>query len=282
MTEKQDWRPNWRNEAEYPDPEKTTLGKWAWEFLRRNKNYHADYLDLTSELQKIGFTEVDKTGIRNAAEREIFTKGCMLCDEMIVTKYRVKNSINRPANPVLSYESEQPYFLGIPTLTFHNCFYQKNPNSQFYHSRSHHYQEGMELSENLLNKEACIENVRISSSMRAHPRSLTVELSLERSLPEQIAILQKVATQQQKKLKGWGLLVKGRDKSDHWCGYLQLLDALENGASFGEIHGELFPGLSNSDPDYYAHKQYYNWKNVAEKLASSGYLKISALQLSLK
>ena len=40
---KQSWRPNWKNEAEYPDVEKTSTTQWAWEFLRRNLEYAEDY-----------------------------------------------------------------------------------------------------------------------------------------------------------------------------------------------------------------------------------------------
>jgi hypothetical protein len=36
--------PDWRTGAGYPDPDKTSLALWAWEFLRRNPRYRADYV----------------------------------------------------------------------------------------------------------------------------------------------------------------------------------------------------------------------------------------------
>lgn len=33
------WPPNWRNKDEYPDPDTTSPRMWAWEYLRRNKDY---------------------------------------------------------------------------------------------------------------------------------------------------------------------------------------------------------------------------------------------------
>jgi len=33
------WRPDWRDPKKYPDPAKTRLVQWAWEFLRRNEKY---------------------------------------------------------------------------------------------------------------------------------------------------------------------------------------------------------------------------------------------------
>lgn len=40
---KQSWRPDWKNEAEYPDDKKTSGEQFAWEFLRRNPEYQKDY-----------------------------------------------------------------------------------------------------------------------------------------------------------------------------------------------------------------------------------------------
>jgi Family of unknown function (DUF6499) len=36
---KPNWLPDWLNESQYPDPRKTTPAQWAWEFLRRNREY---------------------------------------------------------------------------------------------------------------------------------------------------------------------------------------------------------------------------------------------------
>jgi hypothetical protein len=41
--------PNWQNPAEYPDPELAPPERWAWEFLRRNPDYQADYRRLCDE-----------------------------------------------------------------------------------------------------------------------------------------------------------------------------------------------------------------------------------------
>lgn len=40
---------NWRNPAEYPDPALAPLDRWAWEFLRRNPEYQADYRRLCED-----------------------------------------------------------------------------------------------------------------------------------------------------------------------------------------------------------------------------------------
>ena len=38
-----EWLPDWKDPSAYPDPKKTTDLQWAWEFLRRNKQYQADW-----------------------------------------------------------------------------------------------------------------------------------------------------------------------------------------------------------------------------------------------
>ncbi len=35
--------PDWRKPEEYPDPDLAPPDRWAWEFLRRNPEYHADF-----------------------------------------------------------------------------------------------------------------------------------------------------------------------------------------------------------------------------------------------
>ena len=43
---KPDWLPDWEDESQYPDVDKTDDVQWAWEFLRRNKEYQKDWEDL--------------------------------------------------------------------------------------------------------------------------------------------------------------------------------------------------------------------------------------------
>ncbi len=52
-----EWRPDWTDPANYPDPKKTLMAEWAWEFLRRNVLYQKDYKNLIDEWNRIGFIE---------------------------------------------------------------------------------------------------------------------------------------------------------------------------------------------------------------------------------
>jgi hypothetical protein len=45
--------PDWREESQYPVPEKMSPLCWAWEFLRRNSEYQADWKDYVDRHNKI-------------------------------------------------------------------------------------------------------------------------------------------------------------------------------------------------------------------------------------
>ena len=40
---RENWRPDWKDDNQYPDTSKTSAQRWAWEFLRRNPNYQQDW-----------------------------------------------------------------------------------------------------------------------------------------------------------------------------------------------------------------------------------------------
>lgn len=44
-------KPDWRNPADYPAPEGTSPRRWAWEFLRRNPDYRADWEAFANRLR---------------------------------------------------------------------------------------------------------------------------------------------------------------------------------------------------------------------------------------
>ena len=55
--------PNWQNPKDYPDKACTTMRQWAWEFLRRNKQYQEDY----RELSDMWILEPDRESIAETA-----------------------------------------------------------------------------------------------------------------------------------------------------------------------------------------------------------------------
>ncbi|MGV7222666.1 MAG: transcriptional regulator domain-containing protein [Nitrospinales bacterium] len=63
---------NWEIPKEYPDPKNTEPVQWAWEFLRRNPEYHNDYKTYIDEIAhyRNGTVEQDKLLKRDTELRE--------------------------------------------------------------------------------------------------------------------------------------------------------------------------------------------------------------------
>lgn len=65
------WRPDWRDEKQYPDPATTEPRVWSWEFLRRNEEYQFDWM-VYLETDRQFLDEMTQWGIR--ADRRLATK----------------------------------------------------------------------------------------------------------------------------------------------------------------------------------------------------------------
>jgi hypothetical protein len=65
-------RPNWRDLAEYPDPRFPKPNQLAWEFLRQNPNYRADWARYSALPERIkggpGSALAEKYGINRMAD----------------------------------------------------------------------------------------------------------------------------------------------------------------------------------------------------------------------
>lgn len=55
-------RANWQNIDEYPDPKSVGPRRWAWEFLRRNADYEADWQRLVSAMRTVALRHPEISG----------------------------------------------------------------------------------------------------------------------------------------------------------------------------------------------------------------------------
>lgn len=285
-----EWLPDWRNPENYPDPEITSMTEWAWEFLRRNPLYQADYKKLEDGLEKIGFykaiiaySQAIQGDDRKKIDEfyEIMEQGKRDI-ELVKSKYKVEIFEVRGCclpNPVFQIKKQGVIFR-TGNLRFYDFFYDptgtgKTMVRSFGSIPEEHLNDHVTRG---MNKEASLANESTTSPyFEANSRSLVVQISLERPISEQLKMIKKVATAQQKQLFEWGVFEKSRNESRRYGGYLQLLDALEVGAKKQKILDTLFHGMDNEYPDYLADKNFYNWKSAAEKLRDSDYLKLASL-----
>ena len=88
------WLPDWKKATSYPDPDpdNTPMKQWAWEFLRRNSEYQADYQKLISfEYGKI----IDADERIKMMETNDYKEWSKLASEM-QAKYCLDNCIPSP------------------------------------------------------------------------------------------------------------------------------------------------------------------------------------------
>lgn len=80
--------PDWRNEFEYPShKENSSLSFWAWQFLRRNKQYQADWQSYVESLREM---------VKRKAELAPFVE--IVCDASLSADERIKqlSQVKRP------------------------------------------------------------------------------------------------------------------------------------------------------------------------------------------
>jgi hypothetical protein len=76
MTEESypDWLPDWRDPTLYPDPKSTSRKQWAWEFLRRNETYQAEWIVKDASKYSVHYSTVEQdTDYKNQC---MFLLGC--------------------------------------------------------------------------------------------------------------------------------------------------------------------------------------------------------------
>lgn len=133
VLKKPDWIPDWRDEQNYPDPADTTAQQWAWEFLRRNPKYQADYAEFVSCANE-DFVKTLNDYVLCYKNKDFFITGilwdeAMLEEDEILFSWPRYQEISRDYNLILpidpSTSGDIPYFLKydfvLPTIkTIHS------------------------------------------------------------------------------------------------------------------------------------------------------------------
>lgn len=283
--------PNWRNLEEYPNPKTTTPQEWAWEFLRRNNEYRADWFELHKDLCEINYYEAWKSfKILNNFDSE---------DEEVWAFETIKkaNSLADTLHRKYGIYCLEPNLLPPPHLScndidigwsaMHNkvgIFLQPDPDGHEVPLEDGTFELGLlnvddaesYNPERWMRKKLCEMNKSQQVLFLMNPRNLYAEISLEENIPAQINQLKKIATKQQEQLNRWGIeTIRVRIEKDLYQGYLRCLDAHEVGANKKEISEHLLPGEPNEYPSYNANKKINNRLNRAKELRDNDYVELS-------
>lgn len=262
---------DWRKPNEYPKGARVSLRRWAWEFLRRNPAYQADWLayaetcreilpswtpgeafaddpaealrlhDLLHEDERFKAYEPARLpGEREAAWVVRVEKGRIVpLDKWYGAKYGLRNF----ANPFSEYRASVyggPDFEAVPRTLF------------------------------VLPGWEGFKGAPTISGNRFRAIGIDLALPIEPQLRDAQAALERA----QARLIEDGAIEKWPDKRNRhaeWPYLLRILDAKAAGATLAEMAAELYPHLSDGYPDFAGRKAAEKRLKSAESMASEGY-----------
>ncbi|WP_130470513.1 transcriptional regulator domain-containing protein [Candidatus Magnetaquicoccus inordinatus] len=266
---KPDWLPNWKNPSEYPDVDTTSIEQWAWEFLRRNKNYQKNFLraaeasetakemesdlsefqvsikkyisDLNSEIE----TETDKeflTGEIRELEDTLREEQSSLFSEQLtvydfLTRYRLNKSWS---NLIHLFNPSNNYKEGVFDKDITPSFCMVSEDSENWVNGDSDAGEmfgGLDDGELMDKGFLCF----LYSSTE-----ILVKFDVSLSIDKQLSSIKKVLTQRKKKLAQLDFIESPSDPRkvcDNYQSYLRVLDAKQSGISNKDIANHLFPEL---------------------------------------
>lgn len=105
--------PDWSNKEQYPaKPDDLTYTQWAWEFLRRNKSYQADYIAV-QEISDVAERQRQSTQIARQYDLAVG-----LLDPLIVTAWQLPRACIFVRYPRFSVHEEDLHAPFKVSLTF--------------------------------------------------------------------------------------------------------------------------------------------------------------------
>lgn len=259
---KLDWLPNWRNKSEYPDPKQMNNSRWAWEFLRRNKEYQQDYERFQVYLQyhedKAPHTPLDVYAVCDppALENETedkYTKRMAEADQywkitpLPVALAEKHGLYHRAPHALIDPRKDDPARLLFSTESSPSLL--GSPGGVFMWLREY-------------------------AAKRAPVSEVVVKFDLELPIDVQIEKAKILLEWKQGDLDKDGLIQpkKPRNRKEKYVNYLRLLDAEVCGVEVREMAEVIFPHIENSHSiGYLGDKTARNQLQAAKKMRDSYY-----------
>ncbi|MDF1527400.1 MAG: DUF6499 domain-containing protein [bacterium] len=252
-----DWLPDWRNESEYPDPERASRFDWGWAFLRRNPKYQKDWNYLQALLQLPGDMVGDWYDVTGKLKPVSETPGPVMqewldnCSSISNFQYHV------------SYMAEAYGLRGEPKdpseSTITRSFWPNNQRGTVYGGVMGRWSREFYL-----------------------PRNECVAI-FDLSLPigPQLKIIRSNLLNVQKEYKeDGGGFPAPRVRSKDYPVYLRILDAKIRGVTHATIASAIYPNMSNDYPDYPASRKIKDHLQEAIRLRDYGYRDLFQLSSS--
>jgi len=238
--DKQWQRPDWRDPSKYPDPKKATVHQWQWEFLRRHKDYEADY----AKYDALWESDDNWTGVEELRP--------------FYEKYGIKYM---PA-PWQEYQDQGTSDVR-ENLQFLRPFqYQVFEKGKIYAS---HLYPGVNLFSGKPAPEPLLRLEREGEVM--------IKLHLSTPITQQMESIKELLTELQKPFVEKGILkLDKRIRPDQYPDYLRILDGKHAECSNREIAAVLYnSGIELPYPNHKLERKLRDQLEAAEDLATGSY-----------
>jgi hypothetical protein len=308
--------PDWKDERNYLRP-KRTMPEWAWEFLRRNKEYQQAYEQFCKTVETLGYDDetmrklLFEPGI-SLEEKEKAEQIALQILELknsIREKFQVEARLTQLPNPSLSFSEAMPIFTSRPMLAFYSIMKQTQTNSISNSQTNRHIVEKRSIVVSMKDKkhssadnnewkvfekvflnqlvsemnDAIInDGYVVEKEIEFNPRSLIIEIDLDGNIPAQIEMAGMVANAQQKRLQKLENN-QGRSRKDIYHYYLMVLDAYstlkgDDTEIAEKIRSILIPSEQNNpDNNYGARRKIKQWHERGISLRDGEYKKLLKL-----
>lgn len=263
---------DWRNPADYKYTKKLTPDIWAWQFLRRNREYKAEWEQVKKKCLK--------NKVYSSMMEEITHPSPM--EEMLLTAI-IQSSIpvTLPRKWGLAFGYIDPDRDTPLSVSFVRNFGELIPDLRVERECKRNlskYIDRLKKTDTvIIDPDGFIEK-RVKQFRKETIPEGSVAVTFDLSLPitPQIEYAQKVLTEcQNDEIRLGGLKVKTpRQHVSIWQRYLRILDAKAEGADNKEIASQIFPKYSNERPDYQGNRMVKDAFKSANKLVNKGYLKL--------
>lgn len=271
---------DWRNSDQYPDPRKTRMKRWAWEFLRRNSNYRRDYQKyqrLPPYLRDfyLGRPELPD-GVDHAIDSDLFDCRPPPLPNETFKQYLAREPTGQINLPI-GHVSEKYGFECPPAYAPPPDPHDPNADVTFMldmwpgmHAR------GIDIAENggdfgLSRMDLPEPFLDWAVPEPFKPQEIVVIFDLDLDLGFQIHRVAANLKALQEQLRRKGVVKPVRRNKQEYRRYLQLLDARESGASMREMGEHFHPNIPNKYPEYHRNKRIQNHLMAAKQIRDGGY-----------
>ena len=261
--------PDWKDDASYEYTQALNSQGWAWEFLRRNKGYRADYIAFATLKNQVA----QEFGPIQSWNKSVLQE-CPAAWYHEPAKYPEETVKAWKVRAIVA--GVEPY-----RALIHIGFARKWGLEEMVDP-----DKGAEQGVHFLPAEAPpiwyrAEQIEVDSRFTDDEEGLPIQafarIDLTRSITDQTTALRKTLNREQKRLRKEGLVWRTSVHAGKHRIYLRILDAFDTGnssATAKSVGAVVFPKIDDEYPAYSRQERVRDTHKQANQLVAGGYLRM--------